>query len=179
MIPFLCFFEKLFHICQVVISYPATDVFRQTFLQPKEAFAVTALGNGLYFTEKLFLTLLMHSETASAFFQSVECVAEKLLACQCAHHSLFFVDLQEQFLFNKVGNTVSHSLGGTEALDEYYTVVGIADKWMSSVFKFLVELIQYDVAQHGTQWSALWDSLGTFFVFVSYHYAGIQVLVDE
>lgn len=95
MVPFLCFFEKVFHICYIVIPYPTTDVFRQAFLQPKEAFAVTALGNGLYFTEKLFLTLLVHSETASTFFQSVESVAEKLLARQCTHHGLFFVDLQE------------------------------------------------------------------------------------
>ena len=79
MIPFLHFFEKCFHIRQVVISYPTTDVFRQTFLQPKEAFAVTALGNGFYFTEKLFLTLLVHNNSASTFFQSVETIAEKLL----------------------------------------------------------------------------------------------------
>lgn len=95
MIPLLCYFEKLFHICQVVISYPTSNVFRHTFLQPKEAFAVTALGNGFDFTEKLFLTLLVHSYSASAFFQSVETVAEKLLARQCAHHCLFLIDLQE------------------------------------------------------------------------------------
>ena len=94
MIPFFRSLEKGFHICQVVISYPTTDVFRQTFLQPKEAFAVTALGNGFYFTEKLFLTLLVHSDSASTFFQSVETIAEKLLACQCAHHGLFLVDFQ-------------------------------------------------------------------------------------
>lgn len=95
MIPFLRSLEKGFHICQVIISYPATDVLRQTFLQPKEAFAVTALGDGFYFTEKLFLTLFVHSYSASAFFQSVETVAEKLLACQYAHHCLFLVDFQE------------------------------------------------------------------------------------
>lgn len=95
MIPFFRSLKKGFHICQVVISYPATDVLRQTFLQPKEAFAVTALGNGLDFTEKLFLTLLVHSYSASTFFQSVETVAEKLLARQCTHHCLFLVDLQE------------------------------------------------------------------------------------
>ena len=95
MIPFFCSLEKGFHICQVVISYPATDVLRQTFLQPKEAFAVTALGDGFYFTEKLFLTLLVHSYSASTFFQSVETVTEKLLARQCAQHCLFLVDFQE------------------------------------------------------------------------------------
>ena len=80
---------------QIVISYPTTDVFRQAFLQPKEAFAVTALGNGFYFMKKLFLTLLVHSNTASTFFQSVETIAEELLARQCAHHRLFLVDFQE------------------------------------------------------------------------------------
>lgn len=80
MIPFLRSLEKRFHICQVVISYPATDVLRQTFPQPEKAFAVTALGDGLEFSEKLFLTLLVHSYSAFAFFQSVETVAEKLLA---------------------------------------------------------------------------------------------------
>ena len=79
MIPFFRSLEKDFHICQVVISYPTTDVFRQTFLQPKETVAVTALGNGFYFTEKLFLTLLVHNNSASTFFQSVETIAEKLL----------------------------------------------------------------------------------------------------
>ena len=95
MIPFLRSLEKCFHICQVEISYPTTDVFRQTFLQPKEALAVAAFGNGFYFTEKLFLTLLVHSDSASTFFQSVETVAEKLLAYQCAHHRLFLVYFQE------------------------------------------------------------------------------------
>ena len=76
------------------------DVFRQSFLQPQEAFAVTTFGNGFDFTMKLIFTLLVHSETASTFFQSVECVAEKLLPRQCSHHGLFFVDLQEQFLFH-------------------------------------------------------------------------------
>ena len=37
MIPFLRSLEKRFHICQVVISYPATDVLRQTFPQPEKA----------------------------------------------------------------------------------------------------------------------------------------------
>ena len=95
MIPFLRSLEKCFHIRQVVISYPTADVIRQTFLQPKEAFAVAALGNGFDFTEKLFLTLLVHSNSASTVFQSVETVAEKLLACQYAHHCLFLVDFQE------------------------------------------------------------------------------------
>ena len=95
MIPFFSSLEKRFHICQVVISYPTSDVFRQTLLQPKEAFAVTALGDGFEFTKKLFLTLLVHSYSASAFSQSVETVAEKLLACQCAQHCLFLVDFQE------------------------------------------------------------------------------------
>ena len=80
MIPFLRSLEKCFHICQIVISYPTTDVFRQTFLQPKKAFAVTALGDGFEFTEELFLTFLVHSYSASIFFQSVETIAEKLLA---------------------------------------------------------------------------------------------------
>ena len=142
MIPFLRSLEKCFHIRQVVISYPTTDVFRQTFLQPKKAFAVTALGNGLDFTEKLFLTLLVHSYSASTFFQSVETVAEKLLARQCAHHCLFLVDFQEQFLLNIIGNTISHAFSSAKALNEYYTVVSIADKWMSSAFEFLVEFIQ-------------------------------------
>ena len=95
MIPFLHFFEKCFHIRQVVISYPTTDVFRQAFLQPKEAFAVTALGNGFYFTEKLILTLRVNSNTASTFFQSVETITKKLLTRQRAHHCLFLVDFQE------------------------------------------------------------------------------------
>ena len=42
--------------------------------------AVAAFGNGFYFTEKLFLTLPVHSDSASTFFQSVETVAEELLA---------------------------------------------------------------------------------------------------
>ena len=95
MIPFFRSLDKGFHICQVVIFYPTSDVFRQTCLQPKEAFAVAALGNGLDFTEKLFLALRVHSYTASTFFQSVETVTEKLLARQCAHHCLFLVDFQE------------------------------------------------------------------------------------
>ena len=95
MIPFFSSLEKRFHICQIVISYPTSDVFRQTLLQPKEAFAVTALGDGFEFTKKLFLTFRVHSYSASAFFQSVETVAEKLLARQCAHHCLFLVDFQE------------------------------------------------------------------------------------
>ena len=95
MIPFFSSLEKGFHICQVVISYPTADVFRQTLLQPKEALTVAALGNGLDFTEKLFLALRVHSYSASTFFQSVETVAEKLLACQCAHHRLFLVYFQE------------------------------------------------------------------------------------
>ena len=80
MIPFFRSLEKSFHICQVVINYPTADVFRQTLLQPKETFAVAAFGNGFYFTEKLFLTLPVHSDSASTFFQSVETVAEELLA---------------------------------------------------------------------------------------------------
>ena len=80
MIPFLRSLEKRFHICQVVISYPTTDVLRQTFLQPKQAFTITALCNRFEFTEKLSLTLLVHSNSASTFLQSVETVAEKLLA---------------------------------------------------------------------------------------------------
>ena len=95
MIPFLRSLEKGFHICQIVISYPTTDVFRQTFLQPKKAFAVTALGDGFEFTEELFLTLFVHSDSASAFSQSVETVAKKLLARQCTYHCLFLVDFQE------------------------------------------------------------------------------------
>lgn len=84
MIPFLRFLEEGFHICNVVISHPTSDVFHQTFLQPPKAFAVTALGNGFEFTEKLSLTLLVHSNSASAFLQSVKGVTEKLLARQCA-----------------------------------------------------------------------------------------------
>ena len=95
MIPFLRSLEKCFHIRQVVISYPTTDVFRQTFLQPKKAFAVTALGNEFQFAKELLLTLLVHSDSASAFSQSVETVAKKLLARQCTYHCLFLVDFQE------------------------------------------------------------------------------------
>ena len=95
MIPFFRSLKKSFHICQVVINYPTADVFRQTLLQPKETFAVAAFGNGFYFTEKLFLTFLVHSDSASTFFQSVEAVAEKLLARQCTHHCLFLIDFQE------------------------------------------------------------------------------------
>ena len=59
---------------------PSADATLNKFLLPKEAFAVAAFGNGFYFTEKLFLTLLVHSDSASTFFQSVETVAEELLA---------------------------------------------------------------------------------------------------
>ena len=121
----------------------------------------------------------MHSYSASAFFQSVETVAEKLLARQCAYHGLLLVDFQEQSLFNKVRNTVSHTFGGAEALNEYYTVVCVADKWMSPALEFLVEFIQYDVTQYGTLWAALWDSLGGFFKLMSNHYSCIQVFVNE
>ena len=34
-IPSLGFFKECFHICQIVISYPTTDIFRQAFLQPR------------------------------------------------------------------------------------------------------------------------------------------------
>ena len=179
MIPFLRSLKKFLHICQVVISYPTTDVFRQAFLQPKEAFAVTALGNGFYFAKKLLLTLLVHSNSTSTFWQSVETIPEKLLARQCAHHCLFLVDFQEQFLLNIIGNTISHAFSSAKALNEYYTVVSIADKWMSSAFEFLVEFIQYDVTQYWTQRSALWDSFCRFLVLVSHHYSCIQVFMDE
>lgn len=62
MIPFLRSLEKCFHICQIVISYPTTDVFRQAVLQPRLTFAVTALGNGFQFAKELLLTLLVHSD---------------------------------------------------------------------------------------------------------------------
>ena len=179
MIPLLRPLEKRFHICQVVVSHPASDVFRQTFLQPKEAFAVTAFGNDFEVTEKLLLTLLVHCKSASTFFQSVEGVAEKLLSRQCARHCLFLVDFQKQFLLHKGGNAVSYSFGSSKTLYEYYTVVCVTDIRVSSAVEFLVEFIQYDVTQYGTQWSALGNSFGGLLVLVSHHYPCIQVLMDK
>jgi len=76
-----------------------------------------------------------------------ELEAEKLDAFRTADAALLVIDHQLQFASQIMLNRMGHANGGFSRFGEYEEVVGVADEVQTTVFQFLVEVVQKDVRQ--------------------------------
>ncbi len=86
-------------------------------------------------------------------------VAEVLHTLDIRNDRLFLVHLKEEFSLDKLGYGRPYTCCSPLGLTEYYRIIGIADKGVTSTCEFLVQLVEHDVAQKWTQRTALLSTL--------------------
>ena len=82
-----------------------------------------------------------------------------------------------EFLLDKLGYRLAHSLCCPLGLAEYQRIIGIADKRVFATYEFLVQFVKHDITQQRTQRTALRSTLLTRLKQPVTDYTAAQVLV--
>jgi len=83
------------------------------------------------------------------------------------HLCLLPVDLQEQLLFQELGDAGKSAFCGPPASAKHEHVVHVAHKSMATPLNTFVD---HNVSQERTEWSSLWYSLWAFLEHSIHHY---------
>lgn len=96
-----------------------------------------------------------------------------------SHLAFLLVDFEFESLFKKPGDTGHDPLTRPATFHQDDEVIGIAGEAVASPLKFLVQLIQEDVAEQWRKWTTLRYTLTGFMQAVTYHHSCSQVCADQ
>lgn len=106
-------------------------------------------------------------------------IREELDVTNIGNFGLFLVHSQEQLLLYKGNNVLICAFCRLTTLAENNKVISIADKFVSSTFKFLIQFVQYDITQNRTERTALRNTKLTRFITTAMDYPCIQIAMYQ
>lgn len=110
---------------------------------------------------------------------TTKCVGKKLDVTNIGYLGLFLINFQEQLPFYKRDNVLVSTLRSLTALAKYQQIIGIADKLVTSTFQLLIQFIEHNVTQRGTQRATLRYAKLSWMILTAIDDTGVQITMCQ